>query len=157
MTTVHDLPPVPLGLRERFVELALLKVDSVVLWNRDGPDVFDCSGLVAWCILKAGGPDLRATHNAQKLFDETAGPWSIEPRPGDLAFYGADIKRITHVAIWLGPERVLSADGATSRVTDLAKAQANPAARVHLHTRPYRRDFFALHQNKWLDVEPVCR
>lgn len=73
---------------------------------------FDCVGLVKWALKMAGGPDLRATHNAQTLFSQTKTPDDGE-RPWDwwLAFYGKDKDSITHVAIVLNMLMVLEAAG----------------------------------------------
>ena len=63
--------------------------------------VFDCSGLVACALKLAGGPDVRATHSAQTMFD--AFPTAVEGElPGTLRFYGKDRQHVTHVAIGTG-------------------------------------------------------
>lgn len=148
-----------LTARQRFVELALSRLGGTVLWAAQGPDAFDCSGLVMWCLGRVGarGPSGKplVDHNAQMLADElpalATAPGAL-PLPGDLCMYGQDAARVTHVAIWLAGGRVLSADGATSRVTELALAEANRAARVRLHDSPqYRRDFLGLYRNRFLD------
>ncbi len=149
--------------RGRFCQIALSKIGNTVLWAQRGPDVFDCSGLVAWALRGVGGLDRRATHNAQMMADETPdlrtaiGP--LEPLPGDLCFYGRDAAHVIHVAIWLAGDKVLSADGATSRVLDLKSALANPTARVRLHDSPkFRRDFLGTHRNRYLDdLELITR
>ena len=50
--------------------------------------VFDCSGLVTEALLTAGGPDLRATHNAQVMFSTFRVAPDFEAR-GVLRFYGS--------------------------------------------------------------------
>lgn len=138
--------------RSRFVQLALSKLGSTVLWGAQGPREFDCSGLVMWA-LEGVGVHLK-DHNAQMLADETpnlATAPGATPLAGDLCFYGSDWGHVTHVAIWL-LGGVLSADGATSRVTSLATARANPRARVRLHASPqYRDDFLGVHRNRFVD------
>jgi len=146
--------------RTRFCQLALSKIGATVLWGAEGPDSFDCSGLVMWA-LHGVGSKLK-DHNAQILADATpdirTAP-GAEPLPGDLAFYGTDAGHVTHVAVWLAGGRVLSADGATSRVTSLKAARANPGARVRLHPSPeYRKDFLSIHRNRLVDdVDRVTR
>lgn len=149
----------PSTARERFVALALQQLGKPVCWAHRGPDAFDCSGLVAWCLTPVGGPDLRATHNAQMMFNETPHVTAAEALPGDLGFYGLGPRAVVHVVVYLGNNRVLSADGATSRVTELAAAIANPAARVRQYASfNYRKPFQGLHRNTWLDaVDGVCR
>lgn len=145
--------------RSRFVQLAVSKLGSTVLWGAQGPREFDCSGLVMWALENVGAhlPD----HTAQMLADETpnlATAPGATPLAGDLCFYGADWGRVTHVAIWL-LGGVLSADGATSRVTSLEVARANPKARVRLHaSAEYREDFLGVHRNTFVDeLDKVTR
>jgi len=139
--------------RSRFCQLAVSKLGSVVLWNHDGPSLFDCSGLVCWSLREVGGRDMSTTHNAQRLYDETTAVSS--PSPGDLCFYGLDARHVIHVAIWVARGRVVSADGATSRVLDVKAARANLSARVRMHPAPeYRRDFLSVRRNIYLDDLP---
>ncbi|WP_253894816.1 NlpC/P60 family protein [Corallococcus exercitus] len=35
--------------------------------SKDGPRLFDCSGLVTWAFHQVGGKDWRATHNTDRL------------------------------------------------------------------------------------------
>jgi cell wall-associated NlpC family hydrolase len=109
---------------------------DVVLWGD-----LDCSELVARSLLDAGGPDWRATHTAQRLHDDATR--DIVPGehelPGDLVFHGRDASHVSHVGIWLAGGKVVSADGATSRVKTLEEARANPRARVRLHSSIHYR------------------
>lgn len=144
--------------RTRFVQLALSKLGAVVLWGENGPDSFDCSGLVLWAMNAAGAklPDQRA----QDLYDCTRGLVEDEsPQPGDLLFYGTDANHVIHVGVWLAGGKALSADGATSRVMDKRAAEANPAARVRLHDTPhFRRDYLETRRNVIIDaVDLVSR
>lgn len=141
--------------RQRFVELALSKLDHVVLWEQNGPELFDCSGLVYWA-LKTAGVEL-ADHSAQMFADETPNLVTLPgalPLSGDLCFYGIDAEHISHVGIWLPVGRVLSADGATSRIRDAAVASAKPGCRVRVHDKAnFRADlaYFAVHRNTFVD------
>lgn len=151
-----------MSARTRFVQLALSKLGSTVLWNNDGPNVFDCSGLPSWSLKAVGGLDLRATHNAQRYADETpdlATAFGALPLPGDFAFYGSDAGHVIHMVIWLADGRCLSADGASSYQRDLKTAQANPSNRVRLHdSLSFRRGLLGVHRNTFVDdLDHVCR
>jgi cell wall-associated NlpC family hydrolase len=121
--------------RNRFVIHALEHIGDVVLWGE-----LDCSELVCLALKEAGGPDWTKTHTAASLHDKesreiVAGE---HPLPGDLTFHGftgkADSKlHVTHVGIWMAGGKVLSADGATSKIKTLAEATKNPRCRVRLH------------------------
>lgn len=140
--------------RQRFCQLALSKIGSTVLWAAQGPDTFDCSGLVMWALESVGVkmPD----HNAQMMADKTPNLVTApgaDPLPGDLGFYGPDAAHVEHVVIWLAGGRILSADGATSLVKDLKTAKANSSARVRLHdSAAYRSGFLGIHRNTFLDA-----
>lgn len=150
--------------RADFLKAVESHLGAPVLWAAKGPDAFDCSGLVTTALWQVGGPDLRHLANAQALHDHTralgSGPTDLA-LPGDLAFYGADEKHIIHVATLDEYGGIVSADGATSHVTDLHVALANPANRVRRHDAVrYRRDtpYVAVHRNVYVDdLDKVSR
>lgn len=111
-------------------------------------DVFDCSGLVTSAIFGAGGADLRPTHRAQTLADESVE--TQNPQEGDLVFYGSDWQSVIHVAVWLSGGRVLSANGATHTITDLTEA-INQNHRIEIEPSVhFRKDFLGIKTNKWI-------
>lgn len=134
--------------REAFVAWCRAQLGKPVLWGQ-----LDCSELVARGILAVGGPDMRATHTAQRMHDETPDlvtSQSPAPLDGDLMFYGLDAAHVVHVAIWFDGGRVLSADGATRRIKTLAEAE-KAGARVRIHDAPWRSDFRSVHRNVYVD------
>ena len=150
------VPPPPKSAREKFLEAALAKLGETVLMGQ-----LDCSELVAIGVLAAGGPDQTKTHTAQRYHDETRALTLAEfPQPGDLGFYGSDAQHIIHVVIYVAPGKILSADGATRRITDLEHAVA-AGAKVRLHdSEKYRRDtiFQGWRRNSVVDsIEFVSR
>jgi len=113
--------------------------------------LFDCSGLVTAAIKDAGGPDLRATHNAKMLFDTlTEAPNSNER--GVLRFYGASLMRPTHVSIALGDDLILEAGGGDSSTTTL-EISRRQGARVRI-VYEGRRDLLGA---RYLPSIPVVR
>lgn len=108
------------------------------VWNADGPDFFDCSGLVAYSLLQVGGPDWRATHNAHAMWNQLEP--TDAPKPGDLAFYGSP-ERVNHVMVVVGDGRVFGACGG-NRYTTSADVARQKAASVKFRPRvDYRLDF----------------
>lgn len=106
---------------------ALLSLDGIpYVWGGKDPGKdggLDCSGAVCYALLLAGGPDLRQTHNAARLYCETLhadGPQVVQ---GCLSFYGPPTGHATHVmtvtaplpakAGIIVPEPTLSVYGAT--------------------------------------------
>lgn len=153
-----------MSARADFLKAVESHLGAPVLWGAKGPDVFDCSGLVTTGIWQAGGPDLRHLENAQALHDHSralgAGPSDLA-LPGDLVFYGADDKHIIHVATLDEFGGVISADGATPAIRELAVAMANPHNRVVRHAMVrYRKDtpFVSIHRNVLVDdLDKVTR
>lgn len=143
--------------RARFLEAVEQLLGQPVVWGG-----LDCSEAVALGVLGAsnGKVDQRKTHRAQTYFDETRPLMPLElALPGDLCFYGTvpadptrELRRVVHVAVILAGGKVLSADGATSRVTDPKAAALNPLAKVAVHESVhFRRDFIGLHRNTVVD------
>lgn len=112
--------------REAFVVAALRHLGETVVWNG-----LDCSELVALGEMSVLGVDRRGTHTANIYLQRNKEP-TASPALGDLCFWGKDGFAI-HVAIVAYGGHILSADGATSKVTEFADAQRNPNARVRLH------------------------
>jgi cell wall-associated NlpC family hydrolase len=148
-------------VRTRFTQTALEQLGKPVLWAQRGPDVFDCSGLVAWALEQVGAAKtLRADHNAQRFHNESRAVLEAEALPGDLLFFGNSPGDVEHVAIALKGGMALSADGATSHITTLAEARKNPHNRVAIHMSYRLRPdlpYFAVHRNAWVDaLDLIC-
>lgn len=136
----------PVSHRVRFLKAVEALLGKPVCWGAKGPDAFDCSGSVTFSLKAIGGPDLTGTDNAHALHGKTrelGNPETEHPLPGDLAYYGIyeedpetkkkDKLRFIHVAVVDEYGGVISADGATSRITSLAQAMANPHNRIKRH------------------------
>jgi cell wall-associated NlpC family hydrolase len=93
----------------KFLTAAESRLGLPYVWGGDGPDQFDCSGLVQWSLAQAGVVMPRvAADQAQ------TGPLVPVSRlaPGDLLFYHTDPTApgyISHVAIYLGDGKMLQA------------------------------------------------
>ncbi len=142
--------------RDKFLKAVMALEGEVVVWGQ-----LDCSEVVARGVKAAGGPDQSKTHTAQTYYEVTRPLQPLERAiPGDLIFWGTmpadpctDSNRIIHVGVILEGGKVLSADGATHTVTDLATAKANTNARVRVHnTVFFRREQYAcIHRNTVVD------
>ena len=137
--------------RANFCTIAEARLGCVTLWGKKGPRLFDCSGLIAWSLLKAGFQS-KIHHkdlnwNAQRMANDLGADQrdATEWQEGDLAFYGPSWADVQHVAIvWTG-NQVLSASGATRLITDPKEAQASPRCRVKLESKvKYRKDFLGV-------------
>jgi murein DD-endopeptidase len=117
-------------------------------WGGKDPRGLDCSGLVTWPLRALGGADLRATHNSARMWlelDEV-----VEPRPGDLAFYGPR-DAPSHVVVCLGGphDQILGANGGGRNVLTVEQAHAARAFVKRKPTPRYRPDFLGYRRNRW--------
>jgi peptidoglycan DL-endopeptidase CwlO len=92
-----------------FLTAAESRLGMRYVWGGDGPDVFDCSGLVQWSLAQAGVV-------MPRVADEQALTGPLVPvselQPGDLLFYHTDPTApdyISHVAIYIGHDEMLQA------------------------------------------------
>lgn len=134
--------------RERldFVLEAIEHEGQPYVWGAKGPDRFDCSGLVTYCLWRAthGRLDWRETHNADRLYRElqALGP-DEQPTAGDLVFYGSP-DAVNHVMVWMGGDRVYGASGGNHHTTS-PEIAAKTGARVKYRSPvEYRPDFVGI-------------
>jgi cell wall-associated NlpC family hydrolase len=81
---------------------AMSRQGKPYVWGGNGPDVFDCSGLVKWSFAQAGIVMPRVA--ADQALAGPAVPVS-QLQPGDLLFYHTDATApsyISHVAVYIG-------------------------------------------------------
>jgi cell wall-associated NlpC family hydrolase len=111
------------------IAAAKTKIGKPYIWAAEGPDSFDCSGLVTWAYRQAG---VELPHQSAQQSQVTAHvPWS-KAQPGDLIFW-AHGKVIYHVAIYLGGSKMIEAPqpGSTVHVTTIWGTPLNYVGRVN--------------------------
>ncbi|MFF3627577.1 NlpC/P60 family protein [Streptomyces sp. NPDC002164] len=96
------------------------------VWGANGPDGFDCSGLMQWAYARAG-VGLPRTSQAQRYAGHMV-PLS-QARPGDLVAYRADA---SHIAMYVGNGRVVHAPypGAPVRYDPVGMMPVSSVTRV---------------------------
>ncbi|MFC4008265.1 C40 family peptidase [Nonomuraea purpurea] len=85
------------------------KLGRPYVWGAEGPDTFDCSGLVQWAFAQAGVRVPRVTH--QQWLAGPQVPFK-QMQPGDLIFWRLDPTNpdyISHVAIYWGDGKMIQA------------------------------------------------
>jgi cell wall-associated NlpC family hydrolase len=92
------------AVRAEVVEVALAQVGDAYGSGGEGPNVFDCSGLVVYAWRSVG---VELVHYSRAQYDATERISLKEARPGDLAFYFENGAH--HVAIYIGKGKVVHA------------------------------------------------
>lgn len=94
---------------DSIIAYGLAEIGKPYHYGDEGPNAFDCSGLMQYIFGKAGISLPRTAAQQQKI----ATPVTT-PVPGDLVFYGAPA---THVALYVGGGRMLAAPHTGASVT----------------------------------------
>jgi peptidoglycan DL-endopeptidase CwlO len=108
-TAVADGPGLTSAEVIAFLTAAESRLGLPYVWGGDGPEVFDCSGLVQWSLAQAGVVMPRVA--AEQALTGPQVPVS-KLEPGDLLFYHTDPTApdyISHVAIYLGDGKMIQA------------------------------------------------
>ncbi|MCK2213161.1 C40 family peptidase [Actinomadura sp. ATCC 31491] len=108
---------------------AASKLGRPYVWGAEGPDTFDCSGLVQWAFAQAGVRMPRVTH--QQWVTGAQVPLS-QAQPGDLIFWRSDPTNpdyISHVAIYWGNGQMIQAPR-TGDVVKISKVYTRNLAGV---------------------------
>jgi cell wall-associated NlpC family hydrolase len=97
----------PAGVAARAVAFALAQRGKPYRWGAAGPDAFDCSGLT-WAAWRRAGVTIPRTAAGQlAALPRATGPL----RPGDLLVYPSAGPSRRHVAMVIGPGRMVEARG----------------------------------------------
>lgn len=120
-------------------------------WGGDGPERFDCSGLVLYGATQFGARDFTKSWNCDRMW--RAPEWRKlemhQLEPGDLVFYGSP-ERATHVMVWAGDGSVIGASGGDSGTTDDMVARVRNAYVKRKERHDYRPDVLGFKRNELL-------
>jgi peptidoglycan DL-endopeptidase CwlO len=101
--TEREMPRLPPGEASDVVRFAYAQIGKQYRFAADGPDAYDCSGLVAAAYRSKG---VRLPHNSRGQWRSVTPISRSQLRPGDLIFYYGDVQ---HVAIYAGGGRMIHA------------------------------------------------
>lgn len=106
---------------------AMTKLGKPYLWGAEGPNSFDCSGLVLWAFQQVGVNNLPRTAANQAGMGRAVS--RSELQPGDLVFFYSPI---SHVGIYSGEGKVLNAvqSGDFVRYSEVSRMPFNTARRI---------------------------
>jgi hypothetical protein len=104
LSGIPDLPEVTDSRISAFLDNAFMQRGKPYFWGAEGPDNFDCSGFVYYCLRKSGYGVGRTTargYSRRKSWRYVA---KDSLKPGDLMFFKDDDnpRRIGHIGIYLG-------------------------------------------------------
>jgi hypothetical protein len=93
------------------IKAAVGEIGEPYQWGAEGPDAFDCSGLMQFIFAKVGIPLPRTARAQQAALPAVTG----QLQPGDLVFYD---RPASHVGVYIGQGRMIDAphSGATVRI-----------------------------------------
>lgn len=105
---------------ERIAEIALSLRGSPYRYGGEGPDAFDCSGLVQYSHRRAGFEVPRTTEAQYEAVDRV---YLSQLRPGHVVFFRIDGAGVQHVGIYVGDQRFVHAPktGTPVHVSSLEK------------------------------------
>ncbi|HTF08177.1 MAG TPA: C40 family peptidase [Asanoa sp.] len=93
---------------DTLVSYGLTEVGKPYRYGEEGPNAFDCSGLMQWIFGHVGVQLPRTAREQQKFATRVS-----SPRVGDLVFYNTPA---THVGLYLGAGKMLHAPNSRSKV-----------------------------------------
>lgn len=84
------------------------QIGKPYVWGADGPDSFDCSGLVRYIYKTALGKDIPRVSYDQSKFGQAVEKKDLQP--GDLVFFDTMKKgRVSHVGMYIGNDEFIHA------------------------------------------------
>ena len=93
----YNIPSVPIPANGSVVDYALSRIGCPYVWGAEGPETFDCSGLVRWAYLQAG---ISLPHQTESLYYAAAAQLPVEDaQPGDVLWISYGDGYNGHVAI----------------------------------------------------------
>lgn len=102
---------------ERMSLEALSHMGAPYVFGKDGPDQFDCSGLILYCARLEGLPEL--PHEAKQLYGLGLPVARWQLLPGDMVCFDTvrDSDPCDHVGFYLGGNRFVHASSGKHEVT----------------------------------------
>ncbi|WP_052356575.1 C40 family peptidase [[Clostridium] dakarense] len=101
--------------RESVVNLAKAQIGKPYVWGAEGPDSFDCSGLMYYIYKNAAGKTLPRTSVEQSKVGTTVSKSNL--KPGDLIFSSTNgTGNVSHVGIYIGNGEMIHAPKPGSNV-----------------------------------------
>ena len=100
------------------VSVVKAQMDKPYVWSEEGPNAFDCSGLVYFCLKTCGVHTSRYSSSGFSRVDKWKNITSIgDLRPGDLVFFKSDSDPgVNHTGIYIGSNHFIHASFSSGKV-----------------------------------------
>lgn len=115
--------------KDILIDYALKYLGAKYDWGSNGPETFDCSGFVQWC-LRVVGKDFIGDQTAQGLHDKMK---LMYEKGDDILFFGKTRNDITHVALGVGGGLMIEAGGAGVQSNDIGCVRVVPIRKDLVH------------------------
>jgi cell wall-associated NlpC family hydrolase len=123
---------------EEIISFCKTKLGCPYIWGGNGPNFYDCSGLVLSALKRVDWFPVSADVTAQDLYRYLENDnWIEKLDRGSIVFFGKSKKHITHVGIALSQEEMINAAGGDSTTNTVERAFKR-GARVEIS--PIRKD-----------------
>lgn len=98
------------------LEIAATQLGKAYVWGDEGPDTYDCSGLLQWAYNRAGYYKMPRTTNTQYTTGQKVERANVQI--GDLIYFktGVGSAAVDHVGIYAGDNMMLHASGTYGKV-----------------------------------------
>ena len=104
---------------EAVIDLAKKQIGKPYVWGAEGPNSFDCSGLVYYVYKNAANITLPRTSSSQ--YDSGVAVSKSNLKPGDLIFSSTDgTGNVTHVSIYSGNGKMIHAPRSGKNVEEVS-------------------------------------
>ena len=101
-------------LADKLIREAYKHIGKPYVWAAFGPDRFDCSGYVAYCLRTSGVQQVLARPTCRTIWaNDVVAVKKGEERPGDLIFFDGTqptVAGATHIGIYLGCNKFIEAN-----------------------------------------------
>ena len=102
---------------QAFLETAEQQLEDPYIFGNVGPDSFDCSGLVYYCLKQSGSTRARYNAAGYSKVDDWEKITSMDDlQPGDLLFFSTGGKKVGHTAIYVGNGEMIDASPSNGEV-----------------------------------------
>lgn len=85
---------------KKVVAMAKSKLGCKYVWGAQGPNRFDCSGLMWYCFKNAAGKNLPRTSREQSKVGTKVNKSNLQP--GDMVFFNTSGSGVSHVGLYIG-------------------------------------------------------